>query len=125
MTYKKRLLSHVAPVLPVVDLQTSISFYVDMLGFELKFSYGDPAYYAVLKRDEDVGIHLTTRTDDGKPSNKHNALYIFCHDVEHVFDEFTKNDVQIHSPLQTWDYGMKEFDIKDPDGYIICFGQGV
>jgi len=33
--------------------------------------------------------------------------------------------VQIAVPLQTLDYGMREFEARDPDGHKLVFGRGV
>ncbi|MEM9260112.1 MAG: VOC family protein, partial [Bacteroidota bacterium] len=50
--------SHAAIVLSVQDIQASIAFYRDKLGFDLTFSWGDPTNYAVLKTGE-VSVHLS------------------------------------------------------------------
>ena len=33
--------------------------------------------------------------------------------------------MQIAVPLQTLDYGMREFEVRDPDGHKLVFGRGV
>ena len=32
---------------------------------------------------------------------------------------------EIINPIASWDYAMRDFDIKDPDGYILTFGRGM
>lgn len=49
--------THCAPELPVGDVGASITFYAEVLGFEVDYKSGEPPSYAVVVRDE-VYIHL-------------------------------------------------------------------
>lgn len=114
--------SHSATIFPVSDLGKSIEFYLDKLGFEKTFEWGEPMYYAVVKKGG-VGIHLTKRSDGGRPSKYHRALYIFVNNIEKVYKQFRDQNVKIVNDLEDRDYKMKDFDIEDPDGFIITFGK--
>ena len=116
-------LSHSAVIFPVSNLNNSIAFYTEKLGFEKTFEWGEPMYYAVVKRGG-VGIHLTKRSDGGSPSKYHRALYVFVNDIDKIYKELKKHKVQMVNDLEPRDYKMKDFDIEDPDGFIITFGQG-
>jgi len=116
------LFSHSAIVLPVEDVEKTAAFYRDQLGFEITFTWESPASYAVLKRDEAVGIHLVKRQDEGQPSEKHTALYIFVHDVDTVYREYLSKGVEILHELSDQEYGMREFGIRDINGYILTLG---
>ncbi len=48
----------VAVTIPVTDMEKSLRFYVDLLGFEKTFENGNPIGFAILKRDI-AEIHLT------------------------------------------------------------------
>lgn len=115
--------SHSAVIFPVSDLQKSIDFYTDKLGFEKTFEWGEPVYYAVVKRGG-VGIHLTKRSDGIRPSKYHRALYVFVNDIDKVYEELRSQDIRIVNDIEDRDYKMKDFDIEDPDGFIITFGKG-
>ena len=114
--------SHFASILPVDDIQKSIQFYRAKLGFELTFSWNEPVDYAVLKRGG-VSIHLSEKRDDFQASKTHTALYIFVEDVRKAFEEVQSKGVPIKTPLELRDYGMEDFDIVDPDGFILSFGR--
>ena len=124
MSNKIILLSHAATILAVNDVVSSISFYQDKLGFTLTFSHGTPTDYAVLRRDETVHIHLTKK-EENLPVGNQASMYIFVYDVDKLFNEFIHQKVLMHEPLANRDYGMRDFDVKDPDGHIITFGQGL
>ena len=115
--------SHSAAILPVSDLHKSIDFYTGKLGFEKTFEWGQPPYYAVVKRGG-VGIHLTKRADGNRPSKYHRAVYIFVNDVDEVYKQCRNNEVKIVNDIEDRDYKMKDFDIEDPEGFIITFGKG-
>ena len=119
----KELFSHASSVFPVRDINHSIRFYTKQLGFKLNFTWEDPITYAVLARGE-VKIHLSTRQDDCVPSKRHTALYIFVHDVDAVYEEFLAQNVIIENPPEDQTYKMREFNITDPDGYILTIGKG-
>ena len=71
-----------------------------------------------------MNIHLVKRRDEQKPSGLHTAIYIFVRNIEKVYSELKEKGAIITNPLNERDYGMRDFDIQDPDGYIIAFGQG-
>lgn len=115
--------SHSATILPVKDIQDSIEFYTEKLQFKMTFSWGSPLNYAVLKKGG-VSIHLVAKEDNLIPSKRHCALYIFVHDVDKIFQRCKKEKVTVLNVPELREYKMNDFDIKDPDGYIITFGTG-
>ena len=115
--------SHSAVIFPVSNLNESIEFYTGKLGFEKTFEWGEPMYYAVVKRGG-VGIHLTKRSDAIRPSKYHRALYIFVNNIDEVYKEIKEQKVKIVNDIESRDYKMKDFDIEDPDGFILTFGKG-
>ncbi len=116
-------LSHSATIFPVSDMERSLVFYRDQLGFEVTFAWEDPVSYAVLKRD-DISIHLSL-SDGTVTTSGHTALYIFPYDVDAVYSELKAKGVSFLTDIGDRDYGMRDFDIKDPDGHILSFGKGI
>lgn len=116
--------SHAATVFHVKDPQSSARYYRDNLGFEITFEWGDPVDYVVTNREERVSIHFSRLADDDtRPFQA--SMYIFVHDVDALYEEFRDKSVAIHNVIGTRDYGMRDFDIRDPDGNMLCFGTGV
>ena len=123
MAQPEDLISHAACVLTVKNMQDSLKFYRDKLGFELTFGWNDPIDYAVLKRGG-VQIHLTTGPETVAVENTNRSLYLFVHDVDKLYQEFKRKEVSPMSSPAERDYEMKDFDVKDPSGYILTFGKG-
>ncbi len=119
-----KLLSHAATVFPVSNMQQSLDYYRDILGFEVTFSWGDPVSYSVLKRDENIQIHLVLSEHSVMVNKHHNSLYVFSYDIDALYAELQSKGAKIIQAIGDRDYGMRDFDVEDPDGHIIAFGQG-
>ena len=122
---KKKLFSHAATILPVDDIMEAAAYYRDFLGFTIAFTWGNPVDYAVVSRDDAVAIHFSKRVGVGKLSADQVVLYIFVYDVDAVYQEYEQNGVPISMPIGDRLYGMRDFDIKDPNGYILSFGKSL
>ncbi|MBE9585767.1 VOC family protein [Mucilaginibacter sp. JRF] len=117
-------LTSLRPILWTEKFDETISFYVDMLGFIVS-ERNDDWGWASLYRDE-VEIMLA------KP-NEHvlyakigftGSFYLNTDDVE-AFWLAVKDKVNICYPIETFDWGMREFAIYDNNGYILQIGQQV
>jgi predicted enzyme related to lactoylglutathione lyase len=111
-----------SPQLLVTDLDNSIKYYTENLGFELEFRYED--FYAGIIRDG-CSIHLKS----GKPSieerrsKRENCdldIVFSVENIEELYQQFEKHSIDIVQPLCERDYG-REFYIADPDGYVLAF----
>ena len=120
-----------APMLFVFDMRTSISFYRDVLGFEIvnTSNDGDDFGWAMLKLNG-VELMLNTAYDDGeRPASPDPArieahhdtvLYFGCEDVDGTYDYLRARGVEADKP-ETAYYGMRQLYVHDPDGYNLCF----
>ena len=121
----KELFSHFAMVIAAANIEKSKKFYTGSLGFTITFEWGSPTTYVVMKRGEYVSLHLTKDPHKSRPSPVATSAYIFVHDIDLLHQEFIERDVEIYNPIDNRDYGMRDFDILDPDGYILTFGTAV
>ena len=60
----------------------------------------------------------------GKPFGGGNTMFIELEGVD-AFHERIRGQMTIVMPLATQWYGMREFAIEDPDGYVITFAERV
>ena len=123
MTPEKDLLSHFASVLPVTNIFTSVNYYQNELGFKLTYTWNEPMEYAVMERGG-VHIHLSSYVQSPTQPGTNATLYVFVHDIDALYEEFRSKDVNITQIIGDRVYGMRDFDVKDPDGYILTFGKG-
>lgn len=125
-----RNLVSITPFFIVKDLQASIAFYRERVGFQLDFQgpEGD-VYYAGVSRDG-VGIMLKQILPDVLPSPNHTRhpwarwdAYIITMDPDSLFDEFRQHGVSFVKELSFIDDGLWGFEINDADGYVLAFFQ--
>lgn len=129
----------VTPNLVVADIDRSIAFYRDVLGFTVQATVppAAPFAFAWMQRD-DVSVFLNTlgsvKEDHpdlaARPIGGTNTLYIAIEaadaeaGIESVYEAVRPAARLIMAPTTQF-YGMREFGIEDPDGYVIFLGQRV
>ena len=109
-------LSRIAPELPVSNLQTSLTYYEQKLGFRIAMELpeGD---YAVVERD-DIAVHLfQDNTQDHFPV----GIHIFTNDLDELHDELRQRGASVTQPIERKPWGNRDFRVKDDSGNVIKF----
>ncbi len=109
-----------ATVLHVKDMATALAFYRDTLGFTVSFSWEEPPRYVCLCLG-DAAIHLNSYAPPAGPSH----VCIFCKGIDAFYARLVAGGVNVTVPIGDRAYGMRDFDITDPDGHRLVFGQGI
>ena len=127
---KDSTLEEIAPFFIVKNLAASIDFYNQKLGFEtdLLIPEEDP-FIGIVSRDN-VRILLKHITEDIHPLPnpirhawaKWDA-FIWVSDPDVLFAEFQSRGLAFHETLADTDDGLRAFELKDHDGYVLCFGK--
>jgi uncharacterized glyoxalase superfamily protein PhnB len=114
-----------APQFLVEKLNDSLAFYEQRLGFSRDFVYED--FYASVSRDRAV-IHLkcapklaAERTH--RRSGEHLDAYLIVSGVRELHEELVGRGARITKPLEQRPWGTRDFQVEDPDGYILCFSE--
>ncbi|MEO0681296.1 MAG: VOC family protein [Pseudomonadota bacterium] len=111
------------PVLQVRDVATSEAFYA-RLGFASHGAWGDPPAFCIVQRG-DVTLALDLARDGAAAVNQWWAACIYVANAGAVEAEFAAEGVTIAMPLHENEYGLRDFDVTDPDGHRICFGSDI
>ncbi|HEB68644.1 MAG TPA: VOC family protein [Desulfobulbus sp.] len=135
-------LTRLTPTLMVQNVSRSIDFYKNVFGFTMRMAVDenkkpfvrDPPsetmlIYAQLERDG-VEIMLQQRKSmvedlpvfSGCDIGASVSFYIVVEDLARLFEQVQGKVDCIRKPETTW-YGMREFYIRDPDGYILGFAE--
>lgn len=110
------------PVLQVADVGRSEAFYRDKLGFFSHGAWGDRPDFCIVQRGA-VTIALDRSRDDGPaPTNQWWAAYVYVEDADALLAEVTAAGVEVVRGIEDAPYGLRDFDVRDPDGHIIAFG---
>ena len=105
-------------LLKCYDVETTKSFYEDILDFEVIES--DKESCTVQKEDCTI-IFTSESLWSGHPKCT-GTIYMFIDDVD-AYYELIKEKAIVIWPLQDMPHGTREFGIKDYDEYHIAFAQ--
>jgi len=108
------------PGLAVADLPAAIDFYVDKLGFTLGFTWGDPVTFAGVNLGH-VQIFLAQGTP--RPAGHPAAVSFLVDDVDALHERHRANGVAIAVAIDDRPYGIRDYAVRDLDGYYLSFGQ--
>jgi uncharacterized glyoxalase superfamily protein PhnB len=125
-------IKRLTPMLNVSDIERSLDFYQRLAGFELirPREMVDHWRWAWIKSgDGELMLSESsgpaTQVDQIDPSRAEEWPAIYYFYPENVVDlhaEAKRKEFQM-SDLRMTFYGMKEFEVRDPDGHILWFGQ--
>jgi catechol 2,3-dioxygenase-like lactoylglutathione lyase family enzyme len=118
----------VSPVLVVADVQRSVEFYKDALGFAADDVYGDPPYFAILSRGGfDLMLSRAERPAQVRPHGPDGVwdVYLSVSDVSAEATAIQKEGARLDKGPTDTAYAMREIEVVDPDGHRICLGQRV
>lgn len=123
----------VTPNLLVRDIDQSLAFYRDVLGFTVKQTVPDaqPFVFVWLERDG-VPTFLNDRNaiahdfpEAPRLAPGGTATLFFVVTAVDSLYERVGSRARIIMPIKTQFYGMREFAVADPDGHILTFAERV
>ncbi|HMD01238.1 MAG TPA: VOC family protein [Ferruginibacter sp.] len=120
-------LTSISPLLESNDLQGTIKFYAELLGFTMRGSFkeGEELVWCDLVKDN-VSIMFTKpngHMNDGKIMLS-GSIYITVEDVDALWN-LIKDKCDVVYPIEDFVYGMREFAIRDNNGYVLNFGSDI
>jgi uncharacterized glyoxalase superfamily protein PhnB len=123
-----RRLDPPVPLLQVFDMQTSLTFYCDVLGFEI-VQRTDHDWWAMIRLGDATLMLNTAYQDDERPVSPdpgrvrgHNdvSLYFEFGDLDALHAHLRARGCDV-TPPGTTSYGLRQLNARDPDGYELCF----
>lgn len=119
----------ISPFFIVSNVDRTIAFYRDRLGFERTFQQPerDP-FFAILRRD---GAQLFVKSDGEVaplPNPKRHPemrwdAFVYAPDPDALAANFAEHGATFSSPLEDTHDGLRGFEVTDPDGYVLFFGR--
>ena len=105
-----------------------MGFDIDFVGDGPKFSIVSRDNFSVMLRQLNEAHYVRPNRkpfiEAGWHTNGKEAwdAYIWVEDADALYKEFTAKGVSVIKPIELTEYGNRDFEIEDPDGYILCFG---
>lgn len=127
-----RDITGIAPFFIVKSVPAALSFYRDRLGFDITFQGPEPddIFFGIVQRGgamimfKHVGVEPAPNyTRDVKQGIARWDAYLNVPDPDALAAEFASRNVQFSVPLKDTDDGLRGFELKDADGYILFFGR--
>jgi uncharacterized glyoxalase superfamily protein PhnB len=114
-----------SPQFLVDDLQKAVAFYVERLGFKSDFVY--EGFYGSVSRDG-ASIHLkcTPKLEAERVHRKsggHLDAHLTVANIEELHAELLRRGAPITLAMARRPWGLIDFQVEDPDGYILCFSE--
>jgi catechol 2,3-dioxygenase-like lactoylglutathione lyase family enzyme len=122
----------ISPLFIVRDVPAALAFYRDRLGFEITFQGPVPEdiFFCIVRRGgamimfKAVGVEpVPNCTRDVKQGIAWWDAYVDVTDPDALAAEFASRDVEFSEPLKDTDDGLRGFELKDADGYVLFFGR--
>jgi uncharacterized glyoxalase superfamily protein PhnB len=115
------------PIMESWDMLATINFYTNTLGFRLegKGEANGAINFAMLNKDMVYIIFRSPNEHLGYQGPEFSGqLYIYTSDVDIVW-QFVQGRAHVVYPIESFKHGMREFAIRDNNGYILTFGKPI
>jgi catechol 2,3-dioxygenase-like lactoylglutathione lyase family enzyme len=125
-------ISGIAPLFIVRSVPAALAFYGDRLGFEIMYQGPEPddIFFGMVRRGaamimfKAVGVDpVPNYTRDVKQGIARWDAYLYVPDPDALAAEFSSRSVEFSEPLKDNDDGLRGFELKDADGYVLFFGR--
>ena len=125
-------ISAIAPFFIVKDVPAALAFYRDRLGFDVTFEGPEPddVFFGIVQRGgamimlKAVGVDpVPNYTRDVKKGIARWDAYLHVADPDALAAEYSARNVAFSEPLKDTHDGLRGFELKDADGYVLFFGR--
>jgi uncharacterized glyoxalase superfamily protein PhnB len=124
----KAVITAAEPQLFVADIKSSCDFFASQLGFAVAFTYGEPPFYAQVKRDgARINLRCVARPvidqalRDREQLLSASLTVASAQEIKALFLEFQAAGVTFFQTLKSEPWGARDFIVRDPDGNLLLF----
>jgi catechol 2,3-dioxygenase-like lactoylglutathione lyase family enzyme len=131
---ERAVVSSIMPFFIVANVPSSLAFYEERLGFEVAFKGPEPndIFFGIVRRGG-ASIMLKAVGVDPLPNCTREIgcgiarwdAYLDVPDPDALAAEYESHGIEFFEPLKDDDDGLRGFEIKDSDGYVLFFGRPV
>jgi catechol 2,3-dioxygenase-like lactoylglutathione lyase family enzyme len=106
------------------DLRGSVAFYTGVLGFRCDSHSDDRGWASLLRDGVKIMLSGPNQHENDVAPGFTGSLYFRTDDADSLW-LLLKDKARICYPIESFDYGMREFAIYDNNGYVLQFGQPI
>jgi uncharacterized glyoxalase superfamily protein PhnB len=132
-------LKKLTPNLIVTNVEASLDFYCNVLGFQLGGTVPEVPPYVfgsvVSEKGRTDGVEIFFNDQKAvaedypalgtKPVGGSLTLFIEVEGIQEILAAVTKSGAKITMPLKDQFYGMREFAFEDPEGWVVTIAEKI
>lgn len=122
-------MGYLSPLLAVRNMKETIEFYINTLGFKMGMAFPDVdnPEYADLSKDGMVLMFIPAK-DHGIGIEEKLGIGVYLYmeidsDIDEYYAELKSKGIKIVADIKDEPYGVRDFSIKDIDGYQLAFNR--
>jgi predicted N-acetyltransferase YhbS len=107
-------------ILAVADVAATVKFYREVLGFESEWLWEDPPTFGGVRWGK-VHVMFCLQPDLARAVKGHQHAF-FCEDINGLRERHRKTAAPILSEIENKPWGIREYTVRDINGYHLRFG---
>lgn len=118
--------THLFPMLATENLAQTIEFYTRHLGFTVQGQYPaeNPCWASLCSGESEIAFNAPNGHAPFEKPTLTGSIYLTVENVDELWENLQEK-VEIVYEIENFDYGMREFGIKDCNGYVVNLGQNI
>lgn len=119
------MIRQIAPQFFTTDIQATLDYYHDKLGFDCLGTWQNPPVYAIVARDQHAIHFRLAQPPTPNPDKYADELldaHLFIEDADALYAEYVARGVEFARGLGNMPWQSREFVVKDCDGRLLAFG---
>ncbi len=113
------MLKRSEPIFAVRDIQETVDFYRNVLGFESSWTWGTPVGFGGARFGQ-VQVMFNLLPELAARVEEHQHFY-YCDDLPALYQRHVAAGADIISPIENKPWGFREYIVRDPNGYHLRF----
>ena len=113
------VIMHAEPVLPVQDVEATVSYWTETLGFKSKWTWGEPPNHGGVSWGETF-IQFTLNPELASAS-KENCIWIRVRNLDSLYELHKNKNAEIVTPMKNQPWGMTDYTVREINGYYVIF----
>jgi GNAT superfamily N-acetyltransferase len=119
----KPVVLHAEPVLAVADVEATVNYWHNVLGFPYKWTWGEPANHGGVSWNN-AFIQFSLDPKLAAISDGH-SVWIKTRQLKKLFEIHRNNGADIVVSLTDRPWGMREYAVKEINGYYLYFSEPI
>jgi GNAT superfamily N-acetyltransferase/catechol 2,3-dioxygenase-like lactoylglutathione lyase family enzyme len=110
-------------ILAVADVAATVRFYRDQLGFTGEWLWGDPPTFGGVTWGKVHVMFCLQPALAARVEGHQHALMVSG--IDRLYERHRENGVPILAPLEAKPWGLREYVVRDPNGYHLRIGEPI